>query len=192
MDGALAFAYTAYATGRHCMSASYRLWRLLSDISPFPQNQTTDTNISRATVVDGSPGTLSVAGHGGAAGVGGGDRWAVEDLEGQLERKVKLLEKERKALRLEAEKHHHDINQGLHQLHLRLSGLEHAPQILLFGDSIIRQVKLPACITYCVNDGKVSDIISLLPKILEIHPSVTMIIIHVGANNIMERLHRGI
>ncbi|CAL8310922.1 unnamed protein product [Merluccius merluccius] len=102
-----------------------RIEKLESDIGPFPQNQTTDTNISRATVVDGSPGTLSVAGHGGAARVGGGDRWAVEDLEGQLERKVELLEKERKALRLEAEKHYHDINQGLHQLHLRLSGLEH-------------------------------------------------------------------
>lgn len=68
------------------------------------------------------------------------------------------------------------------------------PQILLLGDSTIRQEKLPACITYCVNYGKVSDITSLLPKILEIHPSVTMIIIHAGANNVMERqsarLHR--
>ena len=96
-----------------------------SDIGPFPQNQTTDTNSSRATVVDDSPGTLSVTGHGGADGVGGGGRRAVEDLEGQLERKVELLEKERKALRMETEKHRHDIDQGLHQLHLRLAGLEH-------------------------------------------------------------------
>ncbi|CAL8314687.1 unnamed protein product [Arctogadus glacialis] len=102
-----------------------RIEKLESDIGPFPQNQTTDTNSSRATVVDDSPGTLSVTGHGGADGVGGGGRWAVEDLEGQLERKVELLEKERKALRMETEKHRHDIDQGLHQLHLRLAGLEH-------------------------------------------------------------------
>ncbi|KAJ3601477.1 hypothetical protein NHX12_032445 [Muraenolepis orangiensis] len=91
-----------------------------SDIGPYPQNQTTDTNTSRAVALDGAPGTLSGAGHGGAVWLGG-DRWAVEDLEGQLERKVELLEKERKALRLETEKHRHDIDQGLHQLHLRLA-----------------------------------------------------------------------
>ncbi|KAG7256367.1 hypothetical protein CRUP_012291 [Coryphaenoides rupestris] len=106
-----------------------RIERLETDIGPFPlQDQTADTNASRAAVVlvdAGSPGTVTAA-----AGVGGGAagrRWAVEDLEGQLERKVELLEKERKTLRLESEKHRHDIDQGLRQLHLRLAGLEHGP-----------------------------------------------------------------
>uniref|UniRef100_A0A3B4V192 Neuronal pentraxin-2-like n=1 Tax=Seriola dumerili TaxID=41447 RepID=A0A3B4V192_SERDU len=50
--------------------------------------------------------------------------WRMEDLEGELERKVELLEKERKALRLETEKHRQEIDQGLSKLHHRLSGLE--------------------------------------------------------------------
>lgn len=48
----------------------------------------------------------------------------MEDLEEELERKVELLEKERKALRLEAAKHRQEIDQGIRKLQHRLSGLE--------------------------------------------------------------------
>ena len=48
----------------------------------------------------------------------------VEDLEGELEKKVELLEKERKSLRLETEKHKEEIDHGISELHHRLSGLE--------------------------------------------------------------------
>lgn len=48
----------------------------------------------------------------------------MEDLEGELERKVELLEKERKALRLETERHRQEMDQGINKLHDRLSGLE--------------------------------------------------------------------
>lgn len=55
----------------------------------------------------------------------GADRpWRMEDLEGELERKVELLDKERKALRLETEKHRQEIDRGINKLHHRLSGLE--------------------------------------------------------------------
>lgn len=55
----------------------------------------------------------------------GTDRpWRMEDLEGELERKVEQLEKERKALRLETEKHRQEIDQGISKLHHRISGLE--------------------------------------------------------------------
>lgn len=50
--------------------------------------------------------------------------WRMEDLEGELERKVELLEKERKALRLETEKHRQEIDQGINKLHHRISVLE--------------------------------------------------------------------
>lgn len=48
----------------------------------------------------------------------------MEDLEGELERKVELLDKERKALRLETEKNRQEIDQGINKLRHRLSGLE--------------------------------------------------------------------
>uniref|UniRef100_A0A3P8RP59 Neuronal pentraxin receptor a n=1 Tax=Amphiprion percula TaxID=161767 RepID=A0A3P8RP59_AMPPE len=46
------------------------------------------------------------------------------DLEGELERKVELLEKERKALRQETEKHRQEIDRGIDKLRHRISGLE--------------------------------------------------------------------
>lgn len=48
----------------------------------------------------------------------------MEDLEGELERKVELLEKERKALRLETEKHRQEIERSINKIHHRISGLE--------------------------------------------------------------------
>lgn len=48
----------------------------------------------------------------------------MEDLEGELRRKVELLDKERKSLRLEAERQRQEIDRGINKLHHRLSGLE--------------------------------------------------------------------
>lgn len=50
--------------------------------------------------------------------------WGMEDLEGELERKVELLDKERKALRLETEKQRQEIDRGINKLRHRISGLE--------------------------------------------------------------------
>ncbi|KPP61313.1 neuronal pentraxin receptor-like [Scleropages formosus] len=51
-------------------------------------------------------------------------RWRVEDLEDELERKMKMLEKERAALRKETHDHRQEIDQGLNSLHHRIVELE--------------------------------------------------------------------
>ncbi|XP_026065074.1 neuronal pentraxin-2-like [Carassius auratus] len=48
----------------------------------------------------------------------------LEDLEGELKRKIKLLEEERKALRKETQKHQEHIDYGLDTVHQRISSLE--------------------------------------------------------------------
>uniref|UniRef100_A0A3B4GQG2 Neuronal pentraxin-2-like n=1 Tax=Pundamilia nyererei TaxID=303518 RepID=A0A3B4GQG2_9CICH len=55
---------------------------------------------------------------------GSDSSWRMDDLEVELEKKVQLLEKERKALRLETEKHNQEIERGINKLHHRISGLE--------------------------------------------------------------------
>ncbi|KAL7378688.1 hypothetical protein ABVT39_017340 [Epinephelus coioides] len=99
-----------------------RIEKLESDIGPFPHNQT-DSGTSGAPEeggMSGGPNRLADPGH-----RAGADRpWRMEDLEGELEKKVELLEKERKALRLETEKHRQDIDRGINKLHHRISGLE--------------------------------------------------------------------
>ncbi|CAG5897538.1 unnamed protein product [Menidia menidia] len=98
-----------------------RIERLESDIGPFPHNRT-DSGVSepREDEVSGGPERASDPGH----GAGAHRPWRIEDLEGELGRKVELLEKERKALRLETERHRQEIDQGINKLHHRLSGLE--------------------------------------------------------------------
>lgn len=99
-----------------------RIEKLESDIGPFPHNQT-DSSTSGLTEDVRTPGgpELSAALVHGADGDG---PWRVEDLEGELQKKLDLLEKERKALRLETEKHRQEIDQGINKLHHRISGLE--------------------------------------------------------------------
>uniref|UniRef100_A0A8C7JH28 Neuronal pentraxin receptor b n=1 Tax=Oncorhynchus kisutch TaxID=8019 RepID=A0A8C7JH28_ONCKI len=58
----------------------------------------------------------------GGPGRGGGGPW--KDLEGELERKIEMLEKERKALRKETQTHHKQIDQGIDTLHHRIAELE--------------------------------------------------------------------
>ncbi|RXN25373.1 chromobox -like protein [Labeo rohita] len=48
----------------------------------------------------------------------------VEDLEGELKRKIKLLEEERKVLQKETQKHQDHIDYGLDTVHQRISSLE--------------------------------------------------------------------
>ncbi|XP_019732936.1 neuronal pentraxin receptor a isoform X3 [Hippocampus comes] len=103
-----------------------RIERLEADINLFPHTQT-DINTS-AVVQDGgkSFGPESWVGH-----KAGAERpWKMEDLEGELERKVELLEKERKALRLETERNRQEMDQGINKLHDRLSGLEEGVLVL--------------------------------------------------------------
>lgn len=48
----------------------------------------------------------------------------LEDLEGELKRKIKLLEEERKTLRKETQKHQEHIDYGLDTVQQRISSLE--------------------------------------------------------------------
>uniref|UniRef100_A0A3Q3F401 Chromobox homolog 6a n=1 Tax=Labrus bergylta TaxID=56723 RepID=A0A3Q3F401_9LABR len=52
--------------------------------------------------------------------------WRVEDLEGELERKIKMLEKERQAMRKETHGQHEKINQGIDTVSHRVTELEHS------------------------------------------------------------------
>uniref|UniRef100_A0A667X6Q0 Neuronal pentraxin receptor b n=1 Tax=Myripristis murdjan TaxID=586833 RepID=A0A667X6Q0_9TELE len=61
----------------------------------------------------------------GSSGRGKGT-WRVEDLEGELERKIKMLEKERQAMRKETQGHHEKINQGIDTVNHRITELEHS------------------------------------------------------------------
>ncbi|XP_061893313.1 neuronal pentraxin receptor-like [Entelurus aequoreus] len=101
-----------------------RIERLEADINLFPHNQ---TDITASAVVEdggksGGPERLSDPRH----NAGSNRRWRMDDLEGELERKVELLEKERKALRLETERHRQEMDRGISELHHRISGLEEA------------------------------------------------------------------
>ncbi|XP_058510538.1 chromobox protein homolog 6 [Solea solea] len=99
-----------------------RIEKLESDIGPFPHNQT-DGRAPAGPLesgISGVPERLADRGHKADTD----DPWRMEDLEGELERKVELLEKERKALRLETEKHRQEIDHGISKLHHRISGLE--------------------------------------------------------------------
>ncbi|KAM9843432.1 neuronal pentraxin receptor a [Aulostomus maculatus] len=101
-----------------------RIEKLEADIGPFPHNQT-DSSTSEAPVEGGmssGPERLADLGH----KAGAETPWRMEDMEEELERKVELLEKERKALRLETEKHRQEIDQGINKLRRRISGLEEA------------------------------------------------------------------
>lgn len=50
----------------------------------------------------------------------------MEDLEGELERKIKMLEKERQAMRKETQGEHEKINQGIDTVSHRVTELEHS------------------------------------------------------------------
>ncbi|KAG7257489.1 hypothetical protein CRUP_031250 [Coryphaenoides rupestris] len=63
---------------------------------------------------------------GGGGGRGGGKgTWKVGEVEGELERKIKLLEKERQTMRKENQGHRDNIDKGLDAADHRLAELEH-------------------------------------------------------------------
>ncbi|XP_028297722.1 neuronal pentraxin receptor-like isoform X2 [Gouania willdenowi] len=63
--------------------------------------------------------------------------WRVEDLEGELERKIKMLEKERQAMRKETHGQHEKINQGIDNVNHRVAELEHTLTEPSFPDGFI-------------------------------------------------------
>lgn len=50
----------------------------------------------------------------------------MEDLEGELERKIKLLEKERQTMRKETHGEHEKIHQGINAADHRVTEMEHS------------------------------------------------------------------
>ncbi|KAM9856699.1 neuronal pentraxin receptor b [Aulostomus maculatus] len=63
--------------------------------------------------------------------------WRVEDLEGELERKIKMLEKERQAMRKETQGQHEKINQGIDTVNHRITELEHTLTEPSFPDGFV-------------------------------------------------------
>ncbi|XP_077575864.1 neuronal pentraxin receptor b [Stigmatopora nigra] len=63
--------------------------------------------------------------------------WRVEDLEGELERKIKMLEKERQAMRKETQGQYEKIDQGLDTANHRVSELEHTLGEPSFPDGFV-------------------------------------------------------
>ena len=53
----------------------------------------------------------------------------MEDLEGELERKIKMLEKERQAMRKETQGQHEKINHGIDTVTHRITELEHSESV---------------------------------------------------------------
>ncbi|XP_051742392.1 neuronal pentraxin-2-like [Ctenopharyngodon idella] len=90
-----------------------RIEKLESEMAP-PAFNHTDTSSQKAAGTASSTARTPVA----AA------QRRVEDLEGELKRKIKLLEEERKALRKETQKHQEHIDYGLDTVHQRISSLE--------------------------------------------------------------------
>ncbi|KAG9338864.1 hypothetical protein JZ751_025304, partial [Albula glossodonta] len=89
-----------------------RIEKLEAEIGPLAHNRT----------------EASVKGHGRVSSsprrLGESSRWRVEDLEGELERKIEMLEKERAALRKQTQSHHQEMDQGIASLHHRIAQLE--------------------------------------------------------------------
>ena len=77
-------------------------------------------------------------------------------------------------------------------LHSKLSFYDNGcknqpPEILIFGDSIIRNVCLPGAITYCLSGGITTDFIELIPVFIDLYPSVHTVLLHTGTNDVMAR-----
>lgn len=67
----------------------------------------------------------------------GKSTWRVEDLEGELERKIKMLEKERQAMRKETQGQHEKINKGIDNVSHRVTELEHTMTEPPFPDGFV-------------------------------------------------------
>ncbi|XP_054897492.1 neuronal pentraxin receptor b [Poeciliopsis prolifica] len=77
----------------------------------------------------------------GSAGRGKGV-WRVEDLEGELERKIKLLKKERQGMRKETQDQHEKIDKGIDSVNHRIMELEHTLTEPSFPDGFVLSLPL--------------------------------------------------
>ncbi|KAM9490070.1 neuronal pentraxin receptor b [Salvelinus alpinus] len=126
---------------RAILNLKDRIEKLELEIGPAALNLSVETPSPSAgvgvssgigTKVQGSSSSASTTGGGRVSsggrkapegpGRGGGGPW--KNLEGELERKIEMLEKERKALRKETQTHHKQIDQGIDTLHHRIAELE--------------------------------------------------------------------
>uniref|UniRef100_A0A3Q3K100 Pentraxin (PTX) domain-containing protein n=1 Tax=Monopterus albus TaxID=43700 RepID=A0A3Q3K100_MONAL len=106
---------------RAIMDLKDRIEKLEVEIGPAVLNLT-DTSVGTSSSSSGgsSPGT-----------------WRVEDLEGELERKIKMLEKERQAMRKETQGQHEKINQDIDTVSHRVTELEHTLSEPSFPDGFV-------------------------------------------------------
>ena len=58
------------------------------------------------------------------------------------------------------------------------------PQYLLLGDSRVRFLSIPNCVTYSYSGAKILDLLHYIPNTLQQHPSVHTVIINAGINDI--------
>ena len=61
------------------------------------------------------------------------------------------------------------------------------PQYILIGDSIVRHVAIPDCITYSFSGAKIKDLITHIPDIIQLNQSAHSVIVHIGLNDIKSR-----
>uniref|UniRef100_A0A3Q3AS77 Neuronal pentraxin receptor b n=1 Tax=Kryptolebias marmoratus TaxID=37003 RepID=A0A3Q3AS77_KRYMA len=107
---------------RAIMDLKDRIEKLEAEIGPGALNLT-DSSVG-ASSGGGSPGR-------------GKSTWRVEDLEGELERKIKMLEKERQAMRKETQGQHEKINKGIDTVTHRITELEHTMTEPPFPDGFV-------------------------------------------------------
>ncbi|XP_040893239.1 uncharacterized protein LOC121181369 [Toxotes jaculatrix] len=116
---------------RAIMDLKDRIEKLEAEIGPAALNLTdTSVGTSSSSSNSGSPSSK------GSPGRGKGT-WRVEDLEGELERKIKMLEKERQAMRKETQGQHEKINQGIDTVSHRVTELEHTLTEPSFPDGFV-------------------------------------------------------
>lgn len=60
-------------------------------------------------------------------------------------------------------------------------------EILIVGDSVVRHLTLLGAITCCLSGGKVPDLTEFIPTLIDLHPTVNVVLMHVGTNNVMAR-----
>ena len=66
-------------------------------------------------------------------------------------------------------------------------GLYNNPELLIIGDSTMRDIEIPGGITFCLPGGRISDVSKLAPTLIDLYPSVHTVFIHFGTNSVQER-----
>uniref|UniRef100_A0A096LPP3 Neuronal pentraxin receptor b n=1 Tax=Poecilia formosa TaxID=48698 RepID=A0A096LPP3_POEFO len=107
---------------RAIMDLKDRIEKLEAEIGPGALNLTDSSVVGSSS--SGSPGR-------------GKSVWRVEDLEGELERKIKLLKKERQGMRKETQDQHEKIDKGIDSVNHRIMELEHTLTEPSFPDGFV-------------------------------------------------------